>query len=152
MCVILDTNILGEAIGKNPKAAGRGFVKWLMRNSNPLVYGGSKMIKELQKHGAFLELAEELDRSGNLRRLDDASVDIRALRFSSSDLVVSDDPHILAVAELGDARLLYSNDKELHQDFKNPQLLKGTRSVYSTNRSSTFSKSKRDLLEKSSCK
>ena len=48
--------------------------------------------------------------------------------------VKSDDPHIIALAQVSGARLLYSNDKSLQQDFKNKDLINNPRGkVYITN-------------------
>ena len=63
----------------------------------------------------------------------------------------SDDPHILALAQIGGARLLYSDDQPLHGDFKNAALLDPPGAIYSTLRSGTFGPAKRRLLARHRC-
>lgn len=59
----------------------------------------------------------------------------------------SDDTHIIALAQISGARLLFSNDKALHQDFKNKELINNPRGkVYSTLRGSDFRASHKNLL------
>ena len=59
----------------------------------------------------------------------------------------SDDPHILALSSVSGARLLYSNDDALQQDFTNSDLLNNPRGrVYSTRVNSRFDQRKRNLL------
>ena len=42
-------------------------------------------------------------------------------------MYTSDDPHVLTVAQMSGTRLLYSNDGDLHQDFKNRGLVNNPR-------------------------
>ena len=54
-----------------------------------------------------------------------------------------------ALAKISGARLLYSNDKDLHQDFKDKNLIDNPRGrVYSTLESKNFSVSHSRLLKK----
>ena len=44
----------------------------------------------------------------------------------------SDDPHVLGLALVSGARLLYTNDLNLQKDFKNPALIRPRGKVYTT--------------------
>ena len=67
--------------------------------------------------------------------------------FESHQERQSDDPHILALAVVSGARLLYSNDRLLQHDFKNPALINQPRGkVYSTLYNAAFNQAKRRLL------
>lgn len=69
--------------------------------------------------------------------------------FESHQERQSDDPHILALAVVSGARLLYSNDRLLQHDFKNLALINQPRGkVYSTLVNDTFDQAKRRLLRK----
>ena len=41
------------------------------------------------------------------------------------DRIESDDPHIIALAIVADVKVLISNDRRLHEDFKNRNLVGG---------------------------
>ncbi len=55
----------------------------------------------------------------------------------------SDDPHIIALAQVANVKLLVSSDQNLHADFKNSELIDSGK-VYQT-------KSHSRLLSQSSC-
>ena len=93
------------------------------------------------------ELLQQLTVAGRAFTVDDAQVD------ATTEVVRpqcrSNDPHVVALAQVSGARLLYSNDTTLHQDFGDPQLINAPRgSVFSTNRSDRFSRHHRRLLRR----
>ena len=57
----------------------------------------------------------------------------------------SNDPHIIALAQVSGARLLYSNDKNLRDDFKDTKLVNGGK-IYSTLQDKRFSDAHKRLL------
>lgn len=58
---------------------------------------------------------------------DDESIDAAALDIEAQGICRSDDPHVLALARDTGARLLYSNDQALQQDFTNRAIIGGVR-------------------------
>ena len=61
----------------------------------------------------------------------------------------SNDLHVLALAQVSGARLLYSNDLTLHQDFGNGDLINGPRGkIYSTRAGGQIQDSHRRLLRR----
>ena len=59
----------------------------------------------------------------------------------------SNDTHVIALAQISGARLLYSNDIALHEDFGNKRLIDKPRGkVYSTNRHKDFTNAHERLL------
>lgn len=60
----------------------------------------------------------------------------------------SNDIHIIALARVSGARLLFSNDTALHKDFRNKDLIDQPRGkVFSTLKSKQFTKAHKYLLE-----
>lgn len=79
-------------------------------------------------------------------------VEKRAIELREIDLCVSDDEHIIALAQISGARLLYSNDGDLHKDFRNKNLIDNPRGkVYSTRENTGFSKDRKDQLQRHVC-
>ena len=135
MCAIVDANVANEVFGPNPTPAGEMFFNWLNKGSNRLVVGG-KQLEELETGSPnFRHWAREVARSGNMKILNEGRVLEMTARIERERRHTSDDPHVLAVARLSSARLLYSNDADLQRDFKNKQLIDDPRGkVYSTTR------------------
>ncbi len=85
--------------------------------------------------------------------LDERKVDERAERIEQDGQHRSNDPHVLALAQLSRARLLFTNDKELEQDFGDKALIDGprgrvyhTRDIRAPNDNKQFSSTHRRLL------
>ena len=117
MCAIVDANAAHLVFGSRPSAAGQELRRQLDRGRSRLVSGG-KNLKELRGAGrGFREWADQAQQSGvleivNLRAVAEKTDDLRASRA-----LTSDDPHVIAVAQLSRARLLFSMDQELISDF-----------------------------------
>ena len=149
MCAILDANVVGEVFQGDQERAGGKFLDWVINGRGHLVAGG-ELLAELRKGlASFKQWERELMRSGKLRVVRANQVDGRAGELRSENRCVSDDTHIIALAQVSGARLLYSNDKDLHQDFTYPILIKKPRGkVYSTVTSKDYLESHRQLLNR----
>lgn len=161
MCVIIDADVVSEIFrvlpltkeDKRPEA-GKEFFDWLDLNSDRLVIGGSKLKKELNIESLQIWL-QEVDRRGkrSKRKYDDREIDQRAKELRAQNACKSNDEHIIALAQISNARLLYSKDKCLHEDFGTKELIDRPRGkVYSTLKNPKFDSAKDNLLRYSSCK
>ena len=154
MCAIVDANVAHEVFGSSPQPAGERFFEWLERGSGRLVVGG-KLLEELAASTeGFIRWASGAVASGRVRIVDEAKVDERTEDIRRAGACESDDPHILALAQISGARLLYSNDGDLQQDFKKKQLIDNPRGkVYSTRKSKKFTSTQQRLLaDKNLCR
>lgn len=149
MCAIIDANVAHEAFGQNPPPAGTGFRRWV-EGKGRLVWGG-KLRMELSRDRYFRQWAQSAVLSGKLRSERDADVNQRTEEMERQRAYESDDPHILALAHISGARLLYSNDQPLHRDFKNPALLDPPGTIYTTLRSKAFGAGRRRRLDGYRC-
>lgn len=157
MCAIIDANVIDEVFGSNPTPAGEKFRDWINKGSGRLICGG-KLLEELKKgkKGSsikkdsakrFGEWAFVAEHTGKMKKINDEEVKTRAEQIQKKS-IRSNDPHILALAQASGARLLYSNDKDLHKDFKNRDLISPAGFIYSTLKSKKFTPARRKLLEK----
>ena len=79
----------------------------------------------------------------------ETELDSRTEQVEASGGYQSDDPHVLALAQASGARLLYSNDGPLQDDFRNRRLIDNPRgSVYSTQVNKQFTRVHRRLLQR----
>ena len=82
-----------------------------------------------------------------IRFVKDSEVNALTEDIKRTQVCQSDDPHIIALAKISGARLLYSNDIDLHKDFSDKALIDNPRGrVYSTLRNKRFSDSHKRLL------
>lgn len=147
MCAIVDANVAGEVFGPSPQPAGEKFFEWINKGSNRLVAGG-KLLEELELSSRDFRIwASVAISAGKMRIISESAVNARTEEIHGEGVCRSDDPHVLALAQVSGARLLYSNDRALQQDFKDKELIDSPRGrVYSTRDSKDFKRSHRQLL------
>ena len=132
MCAIVDTDVSHEVFGTNRPEAGEKFFEWI--NSEPfrLVVGG-RLLDELNRSPAR-EWIRQAILSAKVRVEQKSIVDEKEEELRKRGSCRANDTHVIALAQISGARLLYSNDKELHEDFGNKRLIDRPRGkVYSTN-------------------
>ena len=151
MCAIIDNDVVAEAFGDKPTPAGRAFRKSVVDGRIKLVVGG-ELLDELDQNGNFRRWRDGAVRYGKVFAQERKDVDLRTKQLRAEDSCVSNDEHIIALAQITGARLLFSNDKKLHRDFRNKQLVDHPRGkVYSTNDSKEFTPAHRNLLNDRLC-
>ena len=132
MCAILDNSTRDEVFGNVLTDRGRFFFEWINQGQGRLAIGGTKLRAELvgstQQPGSvnfrrWLPTAVRLGRV--MQPDDDDAVDLVASDLEAQGNCLSDDPHILALAQHTGARLLYSNDQALRADFTNRAIIGG---------------------------
>lgn len=150
MCSIIDVNVVGEALGGSPSEAGPRFIGWIVDGGSKLVVSNA-LLAEIKSYRARVWFREGIA-AERVRQVADGMVDPRADVLRKEALCRSDDEHVIALAQVSRARLLYANDRALQQDFRDPALIDLPRgSVYSTLRGKEFTATHRSLLSRSVC-
>ena len=152
MCAIVDVNVSHEVFGSDRPEAGERFFRWLNSGSMRLVVG-RRLLEEL-KNGKAQEWIRQAILAGKVRQETTSSVDKGEEKLLQEERCRSNDTHVIALAQISGARLLYSNDKDLHIDFKNKRLIDEPRGkIYSTNEDKDFTNSHARLLrDKNLCR
>ena len=153
MCAIVDAQVAHEVFGPKPSPAGREFYDWVGKADGRLVVGG-KLLKELDAGSpGFREWSQQAVLAGLVTVLDEREVDDRAGQIERQGWHRSDDPHVLALAQISHARLLFTNDRLLELDFGNKSLIdkpRGrvyhTRDIRDRNDNKEFSSAHKSLL------
>jgi len=125
MCLIIDNNLVARVFnGLEDPDFGELFHSLFQSGRPPvrIVYGG-RLRREYLRSGKVQKLLLVLDRAGRARAVPDSEVDVEEEAVFSSDLCVSDDPHVIALARISGVRVLCSQDQALHEDFTNRKLL-----------------------------
>lgn len=145
MCAILDANVASEVFGRADSAAGDAFADWVWSGSGRLVVGGH-LRTELLRTGVQ-RVWQELIAAGRLEQIEEREVAERTEEIRKR--CRSDDAHVVALAQVSGARLLYSNDRRLQDDFGDAALIDDPRgAIFSTIESKEFTRDKQALLER----
>ncbi len=151
MCAIIDNDVVAEAFGDQPTPAGRAFRQSVDQGRIQLVVGG-ELLDELDQNRNFRKWRAVAMHYGKVFSPERNKVDLQTKQLRTKQSCVSNDEHIIALAQITGARLLFGNDKHLHSDFKNKQLIDHPRGkVYSTNISQEFTRGHRNLLNDRLC-
>lgn len=119
----------------SPTADARAFRKWISSGKCCLVIGG-RLREELgtdfsEKVGVHHPHLDDWLRTvklaGMLVQADDQAVDQTEANLVAEDRCRSNDAHIIALAIVSGARLLYSRDQILHHDFRDKTLIDNPR-------------------------
>ena len=160
MCAIVDNDVRDQVFGANSRSpAGRFFLDWLSNRHGQLVVGG-QLLRELNESSDFNRWLGAALARNRARRIDDDRVDAETEAIRARQICRSNDEHVLALARVSGARLLFTNDGKLKQDFMNPDIIPGASGrIYSTDRGSrtrryatqeirNVTKAHRDLLNR----
>ena len=146
MCAILDANVAGQVFGRERPPAGEAFFRWINLSRGRLIAGG-KLLRELDNNHTFTAWRLQAARAGRMLLLSDEAVDARAAQLEAEKACRSNDAHVVAVGQLGGARLLYSNDGDLQKGFRDKALIDQPRGkVYSTRTRDDMTLAHRRLL------
>ena len=136
MCAIVDANVRDQVFGDAQSDAGKFFLDWLLKPNGGTLALGGKLREELSDDGrnqSFLRAYNQLMFNGRVRDIQDNVVYAETVALESRQICHSNDVHVLALARVSGARLLYTNDQALQEDFNNPQLVSEPRGrVYTT--------------------
>jgi len=148
MCAIIDANVANEVFGPAPTEAGAEFLKWLQGRKGRLITGGKNHRELKQCSKGYRKWEKEALLSGLVAIKRDRAVALQENKLKQTSSPQSNDSHILALAQLSGARLLFTNDHNLHKDFKNKQVIDQPRGkIYSTHEGSDLRVDHRRLLE-----
>ena len=123
MCAIVDASVIGEVFGRarSRTPAAQKFFEWLNAGTGKLVIGG-KLRRELESSTAFREWAQTATLAGKVISENDDAVNAKASQLTGL-IHIRDDPHVVALAQISGARLLYSNDRALIRHFQDERFI-----------------------------
>ena len=148
MCAILDASARDDVFGTARTAAGTHFFEWLETAQARLVLGG-KLTEELASSDTFVRWAEVAVSDGRVKtiREDVIESEVRVLADNWSGR--SNDQHVIALARVSGARILYAHDRNLGEDFRDPVLVPSSHGrLYPTGESENAARHRRNLLRR----
>ena len=150
MCAIVDANVGHEVFDPDRQTgAGRLFYNWLMRPNGGTIVVGGALLRELNRSDAFRRFFGDRLLANRARLIPDDDVSQAQEQIRSQGSHSSNDEHILALAQVSGARLLFTNDRALQDDFRDRSIVGGTRGrVYTTRERSDVRTAHRNLLNR----
>jgi len=146
MCAIVDANVAYEVFGSDRPPAGERFFDWLSGPHGQLVVGG-KLRDELARDRRFVQWLRSALRNGRARSVADEAVEGHTAQLRRDGVCKSNDLHVLALALVSGARLLYTNDTALIDDFGNREIVASPRGkIYTTAMNADVTDAHRRLL------
>ena len=116
MCAILDNDVGGMVFGSNPTQAATKFREWVQGKNISLVVGG-RLKTELSRNRKIKEWLSVGEQSGFVKLINDDEVNEETTYLKDNSLCQSNDEHVIALAQVSGARLLYTRDEDLKDDF-----------------------------------
>ena len=132
MCAIVDNDVRDEVFGGAGSEAGKYLFDWLTDGPGKLAVGG-KLRRELSGSNNFVRWMKRAQLFGRVISVEDTCVDRESDLIRKEGLCESNDSHVLALARVSRTRLLFTNDRRLQKDFRNPQIVGRPRGmIYTT--------------------
>jgi hypothetical protein len=128
MCLLVDANRAHVLFGQPGSEVAAPIWAWLGRDGI-LIYGG-KLAEELGRLGDARRLLLRLNQAGKAILEDGKRTNDLDLELQSRSGLRSNDAHILALAEISGARVVFTEDTALMKDFTNPKMLRPRGRVY----------------------
>ncbi len=148
MCAIVDTDRWHQVF---PTSGGAPdpLRAWLQRRAGFLALGG-KLLREITGHSQRQKLVQALIASGQIRHYSSQTIREEERRVRQQNRCRSNDTHVIALALVSGARLLYSGDHDLREDFKDRRILRGGR-LYPQQRSKRLREHQQRVLRAHRC-
>ena len=134
MCAIVDANVAGRFFSRPPDPEFLPLWKCIDDGKSILVVGG-RLRDELEAIGRAAEQIRIWAQAGLVGFVAPEEVEAATASVAGTGLCASDDEHIIALARVSGARLLCSEDQNLHADFRNRDLIRDPRGAVYQNAS-----------------
>jgi len=134
MCLIIDANKINDLVNYPDDPDHKTIYRWLDNQNGKIATGGLNL-KELTKSDSGKRFISTLLQAGRALKYDDRDIRKEERKLVKSSLLNSNDEHVLALAVVSDARVLFSNDQALCDDFTNHNVLPKPRGKVYKNKS-----------------
>lgn len=128
MCVktIVDASAFRHLCEPSENSAGHQLRRWIARGDGVVVYSPehTAYADELNKYTAARELLHDYNQRGLADDIDATRIQTALERIPGHPVRRSDDPHILALAAVSEATVLFSCDRKLRQDFADRRVIR----------------------------
>lgn len=148
MCVIIDNSVSHHVFSDKPSEAAQRLLDRINSGRIRFVTGGHNL-SELRRNLEFKSWVQEALRRGTAAKANLGRVNELTSALEQTAQLRSNDAHVIALAQLTGARLLFSDDRKLNRDFENPNHIDNpSGSVYTTlsNKAKSFTCEHAEIL------
>ncbi len=123
MCIIVDACVAHHLFSRTPTELGRLVRDWVLKGENRLVYGAKHQAELFHTTEARRWMLQAV-RAGKARLVsaNAISAELAALDAIAQEITCND-RHILALARVSGAKVLFTDDHDLMRDFRNPRII-----------------------------
>ena len=146
MCIIIDANRMDRFFTDPLSNEVKPIHKWIGTKYGIIAYSTYGKLRDELEKGNKKDKFQEMSRSGRAIFINSEKIKLEQKRLEKIGNYKSDDVHILALANVSGARVLYTGDKALMDDFRNREIINNPRGkIYSD-------ANNRNLLRANLCK
>ena len=118
MCAIIDASVFREFIDPNNK--DMAFLKKWIETKGKIGYSPTEKLEEELKNGprAMRRWMDFYIKSPRVKRVNKEATESKTKEFAKRRDMASNDPHVLALADVGGINVLATKDRDLMKDFK----------------------------------
>ena len=121
MCIVVDANMFGAFRDRTDENM-ESVWNWLRKKNGKIAYSNTKKFEDEWVRGGVTGLIKLLRQSGQLKEIPSQEVEAKENELNRTGTIRSNDPHIIALAIIANVKVLVSNDRRLHEDFKDRNL------------------------------
>ena len=122
VCLIVDTNLAGLVFGGTHHPDFEPVIEWLTsEKKNGVLVVGGLLAEEMENADKTRRFILTLRRAGRAMVFPEVETELESERVKMK--CKSNDSHVIALARISGARILCSNDKTLHEDFTDKELI-----------------------------
>lgn len=121
MCLIIDNDVVQKVLVARDGAYSPVLLA-LHERRHCMVYGG-QLLQEYETNNTVKRIIRVFDQAGLAKVVPERSIDRYIQEVKRTGLCKSNDSHVIGLARASCARVLCSEDKDLHKDFANHLLL-----------------------------
>jgi len=122
MCLIIDANKINNLVEKPEEPDHRPIHDWLEKQRGRIATGG-RNLEELTVSAGGKRFIAGLLKAGKAWKYEADVISTKERELADSGILQSDDEHVLALSIVSGARCLFSDDRDLCDDFRNPRII-----------------------------
>lgn len=126
MCIIIDASVAAITFSNSPHPNAAPVINWIEERDGKFVFGG-QLANELYAIKKVRRYLREAMRKGNAIQFPNDVVSNEQAIVERFGICRSNDEHVIALARISGARVLFSDDQLLGQDFNDKRLISKTR-------------------------
>ena len=146
--MIIDASAFNRVFGDSASFAGKVLIENVNNQRRRLVWAESeKLNEELRKYEKARDWVSNALNSGRAHQACKKCVEERTRALDKCQALTSDDPHVIALAQISECRILCSRDNALISDFRSGSLINNPRGhVYPIDRPTTRNRATSQLI------